>query len=369
MRKKFKKWIAITLILLTILAGVNVNAFIEVKASSESSIGVASFNCGAYSTQANSKGDASIIDCGDNTYVLVDCGPNGSYQGLKDYMTRNCARRTDSKYKGKIYLNAVIISHNHADHMNALNKLLKDADFYVAKIYYCNAGKSELRSNLRRWATESGTEYECVSAGTMVKKWYGEAVIRIFGPSKTATAKYPNWMNKDGLERMGNSENNCSMVVTASARDDSFSAIFLGDLGVNGLKYALGDKYIRKNENGVPQEYSICKENQGFDFCKFGHHGQRRSDDYAKSSNEEVQLYNQKIHATKYVFTTTIEHLDEIDRLGTENMGSALTNYEYLTEKLVNKNQGKAKVYIFQGDKNCESYQDAYCGGRCLKWK
>lgn len=263
------------------------------------------------------KGDASIIDCGNQKYVMIDCGSEKDYSHLKARMLKTCDK---SKDYGKIYIPILIISHNHVDHMGAIKKLLTDPDIYVKEVIYTAVGPEENRNKVKsavgavknhnviltklvskaqyKKFKEEHKEYseeKIKNSGYefKLKKTYNGTHITVYGPAK----KFANH-ETDELAC-----NNSSMIVTV---EGPLKAIFLGDLSYDGLSAA--------TDTGV---YAAVFTGD-FDFCKFGHHGYRAGSYCDKNGNlksatssfaKEIKLYNSKVNAKKYVFTASEERI------------------------------------------------------------
>ena len=254
------------------------------------------------------KGDASIIDCGNKEYVMIDCGSEADYNHLRARMLKTCDKSYRSEYDGeKIYIPLLIISHNHKDHMGAIKNLLNDSEIYVKEVIYTYVGPdgnssevatcgAEIMTKLVSKAqvqkgTNDGYDYKATRSVCNTK-------ITIYGPA----TKFQNHRTEELAA------NNSSMVVKV---EGSMKAIFLGDLCYDGLE-ASKEAYMA--EGLFTGDY---------DFCKFGHHGYRTAsycykdgtlingEDSEKEGtfSKEIRIYNQYINAKEYVFTASKKRL------------------------------------------------------------
>ncbi|MDE5782292.1 MAG: MBL fold metallo-hydrolase [Lachnospiraceae bacterium] len=287
------------------------------------STGIAIYNCGKFSEKK--KGDNAIIDCGNNDYMMIDCGPKDSASSYLTQILRRCNRKTSGEYKGKIYIRALVLSHNHSDHVGGLDTLLKSNDLYIQRVFYCRPGSGY--NGVCSIISNNSVSGICVEPGHHKTITMNDTVLKIYGPATEAVNAY----GSDFDEYDGKQVNNSSMIctVTNTSADKPYRALFLGDLEKSGLGYAIeswGDKIFLQLEIASSLVYN---------FCKFGHHAQRKSYNYGngdKNGSKEMDFYNERIKANRYFMTVTRAHLEALDEADEESY--TWENYNYIVKKL-----------------------------------
>lgn len=222
------------------------------------------------------KGDATLIDC-NGKYVLVDCGTSESYRKLHSALVNYRTKKS-----GKFTIEALIITHNHVDHMGAIQKLFKASDITVKKVYYTDIGSNSCISTIK--SAVPSDKRQIINIGKTKTLTFSGTTIKIYGPAKDFT---------NGVKKGPSAKdvNNSSMMVQVSG---SISGLIMGDLQFEGLN-AAKDTY---GSTGV------LKSGNSYDVCKFGHHGLRRTSDN-KKIKEECNLYKDLINAKYYVMTAS----------------------------------------------------------------
>lgn len=248
-------------------------------------------------------GTSTLIES-NNDYVLID-------GGYKTGETTRYLKNKMSKVNGKYVLQAIIISHNHKDHMYEVSDLiLKDPEFIVKNIYFstsqdsdsdninrlCNAihvaqGRYSIsvhKLNINPKENPNGKKIKltCLSDSNLNVTIYIPPVDCL--TKDTLNNKYIWYKDSD------KSVNNNSLVVKATYK--SRSVLMLGDLYGNGL-YNMVAAY-------GAEEFKT-------DFCVIGHHGSRSYDitdktlysfnNGTKLGKSEVELYNTYIQACVYI--------------------------------------------------------------------
>lgn len=244
------------------------------------------------------KGDATLIDC-NGKYVLVDCGTSDSYQKLHSSLTDYCTKKS-----GKVIIEALIITHNHLDHMGAIEKLFKASDITVKKVYYTSIGSDNHISTIK--AAVPSDKRKTIQVGQIQTLTFNATQINIYGPAKDFT-------NDDSID-FTTAVNNSSMMVQVSG---SISGLILGDLHHKGL--------IQAQE--VYGYTGVLKSGNNYDVCKFGHHGLRRTTESKVIS--ECNLYKDLINANSYVMTASTAKIKSEDVLA--------TNYALIKKQFVDE--------------------------------
>lgn len=283
------------------------------------------------------KGDASVINCGNKQYVMIDCGTADDADHLLERLEATCQKQSD----GKIHFKALVISHNHKDHMGGIKKLLSSDIISVDTVYYTYIGPKDNIKTVVDAASKHGAEVvKLISNAQYKNNVEGEyrkdltingTKITILGPAKKFADHETDEMDC----------NNSSMVVKV---EGSIRALFLGDLVYDGLK-AVEDTYSSV----------LFKQGEYYDFCKYGHHGLRNGSatDADSNFNQEIKIYNENIRAKQYVFTTSNDYMKGLGK-------NYLSNYQYLQKKLKYFEDGVTKEDEKNNSKISLSY--ATCG-------
>lgn len=147
------------------------------------------------------QGDACLIRAGREGNVLIDSGDEGSGAVLRSYFRLQNMRELD----------AVFLSHFHADHVSGVMELI-DSGFPIKKIYIAAyTGTSELEPLVLGMAEKSNIPVQRLGAGETVS--CGEANYEVLSPSREGA--------DDNL-------NNFSMVLRMECKNTSF--LFTGDM-------------------------------------------------------------------------------------------------------------------------------------------
>ena len=292
--------------------------------------GIAIYNCGKFSNDKK-KGDNAIIDCGNKDYLMIDCGPKDSAESYVKALASKCKPKTSGAHNGKVYVKALVLSHNHKDHVEGLATLLASDKLYIEKVYYTYPGSQY--SNVVSALT--GHSSETVGVGVCKTVTVNDTVLKIYGPSQAAYDAYDEEFSNYNSSQANNASMICT--ITNTSTDNPYRALFLGDLNVAGLGYAI-DSW--GTEVFFP---ASTISSLHYNFCKFGHHGQRSSANYQSNSNlgpTEINNYNTRIKANNYFMTVTKAHLVAADSelTGTPNWD----NYEYIEGLL----SGNIRRYI-----------------------
>lgn len=310
------------------------------------STGIAIYNCGKFSEKK--KGDNAIIDCGNNDYMMIDCGPKDSASSYLTRILTRCNRKTSGEYKGKIYIRALVLSHNHSDHVGGLDTLLKSNDLYIQRVFYCRPGRGY--NGVHSTISNNSASGIVVEPGHHKTITMNDTVLKIYGPAEEAVSVYGSDFDEYDSEQVNNSSMICT--VTNTSADNPYRALFLGDLKTSGLGYAITsweDKIF------FPQETISSLH---YNFCKFGHHGQRKSEDYDTKSTKgprEMKFYNTRIKANKYFMTVTRAHLEELDEADNDSWN--WENYKYIVGEL------NSNVRRYIRDETHEDYRVWYVYG------
>lgn len=401
--KKIKKTIGLffaTVFLVNMVASGN---DANIKRNNDYGIEVTMFNAGGYSGEASlAQGDASVIDCGKNHYVLVDTGFSGkSSEMFVDFLFGKDKGEGSLKAAadGRIYIDAVILSHNHMDHvggfmtdnpdentyqisegelLRALNTRVQKDECEVGSIYYCESGPRNYATFIKEYIGDiCGYDIQMMAPGERRNIRCENAYISIFGPAiNNVNDYYSEWYGdetlrtyyqiSDGGKRnsfddrkltiksngskhiynFGSMENNCSMAVTVTNSDKSFTGVFLGDMSGTAVLQAINSSYScagDDDEKWIDLKYG---QNKGYTFCKYGHHGQVSMDN--DKFSEACDIYNRYIKASQYVITANVECIkskSEEDTAGTE---SRIIKTGNLAERLISADGKNSKFTVFR---------------------
>ena len=321
--KRIKKTIGfllVTVFLSNMVAGGN-DASIE--NNNDYGIEVTVFNAGGYSEEAGlAQGDASVIDCGKNHYVLVDTGfSEKNSEMFVDFLFGKEKEEGILKAAGdgRIHIDAVLISHNHIDHvgglvtdnpdemtyqvsegalLSELNKRVQKDECKVGSIYYCESGPRNYARYIKEYIGEKcGYDTQLIAPGERRNIRCENAYISIFGPAINNVNDYYSEWYSDKVNKSGTMENNCSMAFTVANQNKTFTGIFLGDMSGTAVEKAVNSSYNcagNDDENWLDLKYG---QNKGYTFCKYGHHGKVSVNDYKFDST--CDIYNRYIKASQ----------------------------------------------------------------------
>ena len=185
------------------------------------------------------QGDCTFVR-NENHCLLVDGGSSsekevGEYRILPFLMNQGVRR-----------LDAVIVTHGDADHLNGLAEVLSAGDLKVDAICFSPAAaEASGRKELEKAAREGGVSVRILRAGD---KWtFGDMKFRCIYPEQNEADQFAE-----------EDRNDTSLVIRADYGD--FSALLTGDLGTGG------------------EEKILARENlQPVTVLKAGHHGSRGS--------------------------------------------------------------------------------------------
>ncbi len=162
------------------------------------------------------QGDACLIRAGREGNVLIDSGDEGSGTVLRNYFRLQNMRELD----------AVFLSHFHADHVTGVMELM-ESGFPIKKIYIAAyTGTPELEPLVLNLAEEKHIPVQRLAAGETVS--CGEARYEVLSPSREIA--------DDNL-------NNSSMILRMECKNTSF--LFTGDIEADAsliLTAESGDK-------------------------------------------------------------------------------------------------------------------------------
>lgn len=392
------KILVIMALILTLLVGTMSSAGVGVEAASNLPEVEISF-LDACTDAKDGRADATLIQC-NGEFVLVDCGVKEAYASLKKQIIEKYKSSKDKSVEDneKVILKAVVITHNHSDHMGAIKKLLNDKEITVQSVVYSNitekdsSTKEDNEKNLKTIqdavasAANNNTEFhEKVLKSLANPKKYknrslkpytidiGDAQVKVYRPIHK-NDYISSWQNgkKDSAETR---INNRSMIVRvvpkeSTSREAGMTALLLGDLYINGLiaaKNVYGDRVF-----STKNYYKVCK---------FGHHGFRMNDYWSSKSKKisngiahlkkkdsssedsfwvnknnaikytryidlEVAFYNKYVAAQNYVLNVTTKEIKQYDRKKKKDstsrynifVGGSLKDYNEKTSTCVKYN-------------------------------
>lgn len=276
-----------------------------------------------YNVQDNfGKGDATMINCGNNRYILVDCGSEKDSEHLLKRIGKTCKTGGYENDAEKVYIPALILTHNHNDHMGGLETILKNT--HVGKIYYnkiaVSKGAIKRKKTIKNLAKKYSVPTQAVSTKQILhidpstgNDGSKDNTVTVYGPAKDFTK---NTANADDNVKV-QAENNSSMIVDIHG---GYNAILLGDLLPDGLAASI--KAYKSNKDIFKANYNLCK---------FGHHGLR-----VKYHASEIKNYNTYINAKNYVFTATFKEAKAAD----ERKNGEASCYSNLSKKNTKRIKG-----------------------------
>lgn len=247
-------------------------------------------------------GDATLLNC-NGKYVLIDIGHADTYDKYLQKTLKGL-----KKTNNKVEIEAVIISHNHRDHMGALKKLLDDPAIIVKKIYKTNINDSVTIDNepMSKICTSKLKKEQIIDVKpkTRERLTLNGTTIDIYGPAKAPGDPIdPKKPDGDKIDVSSETvQNNLSMIV--DVKSNKASAIFMGDMSKTGFYYALyeySNVYIKEKNNTECKNELFKKDSDKYDVCKVGHHGSRNNN--ASTLETEIDYYNKYIKARYYVLT------------------------------------------------------------------
>ncbi|MFQ6170408.1 ComEC/Rec2 family competence protein [Oryzobacter sp. R7] len=185
------------------------------------------------------QGDAVILRSGEGRAVLVDAGPDPP-------AVDRCLDRF-----GVEVLDAVLLTHLHADHVDGLTGAL--AGRAVGRVLVGPVAEpAEADARIRRTAAARGIPVVVVRAGDRLR--VGEVDVAVWSPVRRIAA--------------GSVPNNASLVL--AARSGSVDALLLGDVE----REAARDLLLR-----MRREPSMAAAARGFEVVKTPHHGSANLDE------------------------------------------------------------------------------------------
>lgn len=287
-------------------------------------------------------GLAALIEV-NKKYVLVDGGKGDTT--VANYLARNCEKEDE-----KVVLEAIVLTHNHNDHITGILNILNDTNrFKVKKIFMediYNPG-SEFKSDLNAAIQKQRKVYgkNALEAVHMVEKngkgYKAAEECENIELDKVNIKIYPPMDDFVGGKKLDNTThsrgyrmNEASLVVKVNG--NSRSALIMGDaLDYGFASLALSDKYAEEFKS---------------DFCILAHHGLRsyqpqKKKEYATFNKNgekitcninELALYNRHITASHYVFASSKKQFTS---------AAKYNKYRKQYAKLKNANKEKPKFY------------------------
>ena len=264
------------------------------------------------------KGDATLIDC-NGAYILVDGGRNEAYDQLYKYLNKYCKRT-----EGKIVFEYVVIRHNHVDHYQGINKILKDTtNFKVKNVYKTDIAPADsVEKACKDAKANSGTKIVNLNVGVLKKINLNGTVIKFYGPSRSYSKMGQIYTNMSDTSK----QNNLSLTVKVEA--SGLTCLILGDQSLDGLKES------KKVYEG------IFKTSGSYKVCKFGHHGVRNTklenDQVSNDIKEEKDFFKNNYNANLYYLSTSRDKVHIDDKLSTlEGLPRRIRkNYVYFKKNL-----------------------------------
>ena len=241
------------------------------------------------------KGDATLIDC-NGKYILVDGGKNEAYNQLYNYLNKHCKRENR-----KIKLAYVVLTHNHVDHYQGINKILQDdKNFQVENVYITDiALPDSVKKVCENAKLKDKTKVVNLGVGKTKEINVNGTVIKLYGPAISLTAMGNKYNQMSDSEK----QNNLSMTVKVEAA--GLSCLILGDQQLEGLELM---KDVYKDVFQTSSQYKVCK---------FGHHGLRNTelhkDEVSSKTVKEKKFFEKNYKANLYYLSASREkvHLDK----------------------------------------------------------
>ena len=182
------------------------------------------------------QGDAAVISTGPGHAMVVDVGPD-------PVLIDRCLRRLQVSV-----VDAVLISHFHADHVDGLPGLARSGRRVDAVFATAVREPAYRVATVTSWAQDHGLRVETLSGGAQVR--VGRAAVQVLGPSRRITA--------------GSVANNGSLVLLVAV--DGVRVALLGDIEREAATAVLG----------VCRRIApVCSD---VDVLKVTHHGSANTD-------------------------------------------------------------------------------------------
>lgn len=273
------------------------------------------------------EGSATLIDF-HGSYILVDGGKDAAK--VVNYLQKNCKKKN-----GKVVLAAVVLTHNHVDHINGILQILNSPDkfkvenFYMENLFEANSShKGKLNDAIKKHR-KTYHQYPAVTKLEPGDPACGLGMINNIS-SLTLTVYPPvkNYLKTDTVHDEGFKLNECSMVVKVDSSQKN--ALMMGDCYDMGF-VDLCRKY------GTSEFQS--------DICVMAHHGLRSYNVADKTrysignkQYSEIDIYNKYIDASYYILPTTKELMHKKDKY--------LTNIKRYKTKLKKNDDDTSVVQV-----------------------
>jgi competence protein ComEC len=241
--------------------------------------------------------DANLVRTGENSAIVIDVGQDPSK--MSECLSTFGVKQVD----------LLVLTHFHSDHVDGINGLTNKVPVQKAFVSKVQPNTRDVKNTLSDLNAHN-ISYTTVDVGNEGVIENGDYKINYLVISSISPSN-PNSLNSLSAAKLDDAENNSSvsLFVNINYKSEHISAVFLGDLELEGQKSAY--------------KYLVEKNIKNVDVLKVAHHGSKTQyEDLAKLLHPKVAIYCVGVNTFGHPNEKTVKMFEDLGAISLSTFNS-----------------------------------------------